>query len=141
MVFEIGRICVKLAGRDSNKKCVIVEKVADNFVIVDGSTRRRNCNVKHLMPLEQTVDIKDKASHEEVAAAFKEAGFEVWNKKSKPKTERPKKIRTAKAKPVKKKVEKTVADVKAEMAKAQKEAPKAEKAPVEKTEVKEEKIE
>ncbi len=96
MVFEIGRLCVKLAGRDSNSKCVVVEKVDDNFVIVDGSTRRRKCNVKHLMPLDQVLDIKEKATHEEVAKAFEALELKIWNKKSKAKTERPRKVKKVK---------------------------------------------
>ena len=35
-MMEIGRLCVKLAGRDSNRKCVIIDVVDDNYVFVDG---------------------------------------------------------------------------------------------------------
>ena len=47
-MIEIGRLCVKIAGRDAGKKCVVVDVVNDNTVLIDGETRRRNCNIKHL---------------------------------------------------------------------------------------------
>ena len=89
-MFDVGRICVKLAGRDAGQKCVIVEILDDKTVLIDGMTRRRKCNKLHLEPLTQTLDLRQKASHEDVAKAFKELGLEVLTKKSKPKTEKPK---------------------------------------------------
>jgi len=41
-MFEIGRLCVKIAGRDARKKAVIVEVLDGNFVMRDGEVRRRN---------------------------------------------------------------------------------------------------
>lgn len=98
-MFDVGRVCIKLAGRDAGQKCVIVEVLDDKTVLIDGMTRRRKCNKLHLEPLSQTLDLRQKASHEDVAKAFKELGLEVKTKKSKPKTEKPKpaprgKIRT-----------------------------------------------
>lgn len=89
-MFDVGRVCVKLAGRDAGQKCVIVEVLDDKNVMIDGMTRRRKCNKLHLEPLNQTLDLRQKASHEDVAKAFKELGLEVKTKKSKPKTEKPK---------------------------------------------------
>jgi len=43
-----GRICVKTAGRDAGLKCVIVDVLDDKFVLIDGETRRRKCNILHL---------------------------------------------------------------------------------------------
>jgi len=127
-IYENGRLCLKLAGRDAGRKCVIVETVDDKFVIVDGNVRRKKVNIKHLEPLAETVDIKDKASHDDVKAAFEKLGLAVWDKKSKKLTERPKKVRKKKEKPVeekpaKKKVEKKEAK-KAEAAEKKEEAPK-----------------
>lgn len=92
MIFDVGRLCVKIAGRDAGEKCVVVEMIDDLFVVVDGATRRKKVNIRHLEPLEQTIDIKEKASHQEVQAAFKKLGLEA--RESKP--------RQAAAKPVKK---------------------------------------
>lgn len=105
-MIEIGRLCVKTAGRDSKKKCVIVDIVDDNFVLIDGDVRRKKCNIKHLEPLDQVIKIRKGASHEVVAEEFKKLKLPVWSKKSKEKTERPKKVRKKKEKKVEEKAEK-----------------------------------
>jgi len=98
-MIEIGRLCVKIAGRDSRKKCVIVEIIDDNFVTIDGETRRRKCNIKHIEPLNKKIDIKKGASHDTIVSEFKKLKIEIKEKKSKPAKERPKKQRKQKAKP------------------------------------------
>ena len=56
---EVGRICVKIAGREAGEKCVIVEVIDDKFVEVVGTTmKNRKCNIKHLEPVDQTMEIK-----------------------------------------------------------------------------------
>lgn len=92
-LFEVGRLAVKIAGRDGGKTCVIVDKIDEHFVVVDGQTRRRKCNIRHLEPLPQIIQLKKGASHEEVKGEFKKMGLEVWETKPKPKTERPRKKR------------------------------------------------
>ena len=82
-IYNVGRLCLKIAGRDAGKKCVIIESIDNAFVLVDGATRRKKVNVKHLEPLATEIDIKEKASHEDVKAAFDKLEIEVWNKKSK----------------------------------------------------------
>ena len=88
-MIEIGRVCVKLAGRDASKKCVIVDILDSKFVLIDGETRRRRCNILHLEPLTQVVKVKKNASHEEVAKALKEIGVEARETKPKPKSQKP----------------------------------------------------
>ena len=88
-MIEVGRVCVKLAGRDASKKCVIVDILDDKFVLIDGETRRRRCNILHLEPLEQVVKIKKNASHDDVASALKEIGLEARVSKPKQKSQRP----------------------------------------------------
>jgi len=56
---EIGRVCVKIAGREAGEKCVIVEIIDDKFVEVVGTNiKNRRCNIKHLEPVDQTIEIK-----------------------------------------------------------------------------------
>ena len=88
-MFEVGRLCIKLAGRDAAKKCVIVEVVDDRFVMIDGETRRRKCNVLHLEPLMETLPIKKGASEADVNAAFKKNGIEINETKPKHAADRP----------------------------------------------------
>jgi len=92
-MFEIGRLALKIAGRDSGKKCVIIDILDKRHVLIDGQTRRRKCNIMHIEPLDKVIDIKKNASHDEVKSAFKELGLEIKDTKPKPKQERPKKQR------------------------------------------------
>jgi large subunit ribosomal protein L14e len=56
---EVGRVCIKIAGRESGEKCVIVEIIDDKFVEVVGKTiKNRRCNIKHLEPVVQIIEIK-----------------------------------------------------------------------------------
>ena len=89
-MIEIGRLCVKLAGRDAGKKALIIDILDDKFVLIDGETRRRRCNILHLEPLTQVVKIKKNSSHDEVAKALKEIGVEARETKPKPKSQKPK---------------------------------------------------
>ncbi|RLE43936.1 50S ribosomal protein L14e [Candidatus Woesearchaeota archaeon] len=93
-MIEVGRLCVKIAGRDARKKCVVIDVIDKNFVMIDGQTRRKRCNIKHLIPLQQKIDIPKNASHEEVVSAFKKLGIEIKEKvkvKEKEKAEKEKK--------------------------------------------------
>jgi len=102
-MIEIGRLCVKLAGRDAGKTCVVVDIVDKNTVLIDGQTRRRKCNLLHLEPLKQTVQLGKGASHDEVAKAFSALKLEVFSPKTKEKkSERPRRKRKVKVKVEKK---------------------------------------
>lgn len=119
-MFNVGRICVKLAGRDAGLKCIVIDVIDQNMVMIDGETRRRKCNIDHLEPLDQTADIKKGASHEEVKKVFDKLG--ITARDTKPKTAAPKPVTLRKGsdktdsnvqdakvvKPAKKAVKKTV---------------------------------
>ncbi len=94
-MMELGRICVKTCGRDAGKKCVIVDVIDDNFVIIDGETRRRKCNVKHIEPTKESVKLAKGADHGVVVAEFKKMGIELKETKPKKTTEKPKQVRAA----------------------------------------------
>ena len=77
---EVGRICVKIAGREAGRKCVIVDIIDENFVLITGpksltGVKRRRVNIKHIEPLEYTIDIPKGASDEEVLKAIAKAGL------------------------------------------------------------------
>jgi large subunit ribosomal protein L14e len=62
---EVGRICVKTSGREAGEKCVIVEIIDDKFVEVIGTVvKNRRCNIKHLEPVEQVIEIKSEDPEE-----------------------------------------------------------------------------
>ncbi len=95
-MIEVGRICIKTAGRDADLKCVIVDILDKNYVLIDGETRRRKCNIMHLEPLQETIEIKKEASHEEVKKEFEKLGLKIKETKAKEKKEKPKKVRRKK---------------------------------------------
>lgn len=99
-MIEIGRLAIKIAGRDAGKRAVVVDILDDNFVLIDGQTRRRKCNIKHLEPLDQVIKIKKDASHSDVVDSFKDLDIEIKEKKKKekPKSEKPVKKRKGKKK-------------------------------------------
>ncbi|MEN2999259.1 MAG: 50S ribosomal protein L14e [Acidilobaceae archaeon] len=80
-VLEIGRICVKSRGREAGRKCVIVDIVDENSVLVTGpksltGVRRRKVNIRHIEPTEKRVSVQKGASDEEVLMAIKDSGLE-----------------------------------------------------------------
>ena len=73
---EVGRICVKLVGREAGRKCVIVDVMDKSFVLVTGpksvtGIKRRRVNINHIEPVQDKVEIKRGASEEEVAETLK----------------------------------------------------------------------
>jgi len=77
---EIGRVCVKIAGREAGRKCVIVDIIDDSFVLITGpksltGVKRRRVNIKHIEPLDKVIDIPKGASDEEVLKAVAAAGL------------------------------------------------------------------
>lgn len=73
--FEVGRVCVKLSGRETGKKCVVVDVVDKNFVLVTGpktvtGVRRRRTNVDHLEPTMEVIELKKGAADDEVEKAL-----------------------------------------------------------------------
>jgi len=76
---EVGRICVKTVGREAGKKCVIVDVIDKNFVLVTGpknvtKVKRRKVNINHIEPTTEKIDIARGATDEEIAEALKAAG-------------------------------------------------------------------
>ena len=121
-MFKIGRLCIKITGRDAGKKCIIIDIVDKNHVLIDGQTRRRKCNVKHLEPLTQVLKVTKNAPRTEIIRVFKTLNIDIKETKPKKKAERPKKTRKKKERkeklPVeKKKTAKTITKTKPETSK------------------------
>ena len=68
---EIGSLYVKTSGREKGKRCVIVDLMDKNFVLVTGppqitGVKRRRVNIKHLSPTEEKIDVKKGANDKEI---------------------------------------------------------------------------
>ena len=89
---EVGRICVKTVGREAGKKCIIVDIVDKNFVLITGpktasGIKRRRANINHVEPTQEKLDINRGATDEEITEALKAAGkLDEMNEAAKPTT-------------------------------------------------------
>ncbi len=101
-MLDIGRVCIKIAGRDAGNIAIVVDKPEGLFVMVDGNIRRKLCNIRHLEPQKEKLEIKAKASTETVLDAMKKAKLPIKqktvSKKEKKKTEKPRRKRKTKPK-------------------------------------------
>ena len=76
---EVGRICVKQAGRENGKKCVVIDVMDKSFVLVTGpkkitGIKRRRVNINHVKPLQDKIEVKRGASDDEVTQVLEAAG-------------------------------------------------------------------
>jgi large subunit ribosomal protein L14e len=79
MMFETGRVVVKIAGREAGKYAVVVGNNEDGFVLISGpkaitGVKRRKCNITHIEPTENKLEVAkdDDASLEN---AWKSSGL------------------------------------------------------------------
>jgi len=84
---EVGRICIKTRGREAGKRCVIVDLIDKNFVLITGpksltGVKRRRANIRHLSPTEEKINIRRGASDEEVLQALGVAEKESRSEKA-----------------------------------------------------------
>lgn len=76
-MYQVGRLCYKIAGRDSNRPCVIVDNVDEKTVLIDGAVRRKNVNIIHIEPTEKVLEIAKGADTKTVVEALEKEGFNV----------------------------------------------------------------
>ncbi len=76
----VGRICMKIAGREAGKNCVVLANPKDNFVEVTGpkiltGVKRRRCNIDHLEPTEHQIKIQEGATDQAVIQTMDKEGL------------------------------------------------------------------
>ena len=72
---EVGSVCVKIAGREAGKKCVVVDVIDKNFVLVTGpqkinGVKRRRVNINHIEPTDKRVKINRGENDEQISQAI-----------------------------------------------------------------------
>ncbi len=77
-MIEIGRVCTKIRGRKAAKKCIVVDNIDKNFVLITGppdltGIKRKRSNVSHIEPSDKKINIKAGASDTDVTKALEEA--------------------------------------------------------------------
>ncbi len=90
-MIEVGRVCVKTMGREAGKKCIVVDVIDENFVLITGpksisGVKRRRVNIKHIEPTPYKLEIPRGATDDEVIKAIEKAGLrELFETSLKPK--------------------------------------------------------
>ncbi|MEM2122240.1 MAG: 50S ribosomal protein L14e [Candidatus Bathyarchaeia archaeon] len=85
-VADVGTICIKVKGREKGRKCVVLDVIDKNYVLVTGpkaisGVKRRRVNVSHLSPTGEKLNLKKGASDDEVLEALKRQGIEDFMRK------------------------------------------------------------
>ena len=111
---EIGRVCMKIAGRDAGKMAIIIDQLEEGYVLIDGQTRRKKVNVKHIEPIDRVLKIEKNASSAIVKKTLATIDVVVTDKKPKKITEKPVKQRKQHQKPVVEKAKKSEIKTKSE---------------------------
>ena len=78
--YEIGRVCLKLSGREAGKYCVVLKKENKSFVLVTGpkmltGVKRRKANLEHLEPTRYIIEVPESGSDEMVIEGYQKAGL------------------------------------------------------------------
>ncbi len=100
---NVGQVALKIAGRDAGKLAVVVDIIDKNHVLIDGETRRRKCNVKHLEFLSKEIKVDKNINSKEIIKSLVQLGFKISEAKKgskKERKEKPKKLRKVKQKEV-----------------------------------------
>jgi large subunit ribosomal protein L14e len=79
-MIELGRVVLKIAGREAGKYAVIVENVNDTFVLITGpksitGVKRRKCNIDHIEPTEHKLEIDSKADDSTIENIWRSSGL------------------------------------------------------------------
>ena len=130
---DVGTVCMKVAGREAGKYCVVLKKMDNTFVLITGpkqltGVKRRRCNVEHLEPTQYSLKIAAEAADDVVIKAYDAIGLTKKLSLRLPSPE------------VMKEVEKKIKEIPKKVEKPEK-PKKEEKKPVEKKEKKVEKKE
>jgi len=87
---DVGRICVKLSGREAGKKCIVVDVIDKNFALITGpkqlnGVKRRRVNVSHIEPTERKANIRRGESDADLMKALDEETQSFLREDLKPK--------------------------------------------------------
>jgi large subunit ribosomal protein L14e len=77
---EIGRVCMKISGREAGCYCVVLKNPEKSFALVTGpkvltGIKRRRSNIAHLEPTQYKIEISEDAGDDQVATALQKSGL------------------------------------------------------------------
>ena len=79
---SVGRIVVKIMGREAGKKAVVTQLLDKNFVEITGpfelsGVKRRRVNIAHIEPTEHTIDLKLNKNSDKDVMSLLDANSEI----------------------------------------------------------------
>ncbi len=74
---KTGSLVMKIAGRDSGRIGIVVEELGNGYFLVDGDTRRKKVNCRHLEFLEKDIKIGKNITSEEIRKLIADLGFKT----------------------------------------------------------------
>ncbi|MFH1835400.1 MAG: 50S ribosomal protein L14e [Methanobacteriota archaeon] len=73
-LIDVGRVCVKVRGRDAGGLCVVLSAPSDGKVLVDGiGVRRRTVSISDVEPTSTVLKVKKDASSDSVLKELEKA--------------------------------------------------------------------
>ena len=86
-MFSIGKVVVKVAGRDAGKTGIITEVIDERYVMIAGETRKRKCNIKHLELTGQQITLSGNVNDESaIITALQKIDSSIMKKKQRSKS-------------------------------------------------------
>ncbi len=72
-IMEVGRVCIKTTGKNAGKKVVVLKlDNKKNKALVEGiNVKRKKCNIRHLFPTKEKINVTENSSREEIIKAIK----------------------------------------------------------------------
>ncbi|MDD3263298.1 MAG: hypothetical protein PHT94_00200 [Candidatus Nanoarchaeia archaeon] len=79
-MFEIGRLVLKVAGRDAGKVGVVISPIKEGKVLIDGIVRKKQVSIKHIIPLKVLLKVKENESSDVILSELEKLGYKVEEK-------------------------------------------------------------
>jgi large subunit ribosomal protein L14e len=76
MILDVGRVCMKVKGKNAGNYCVIVEKPEKNMVTIEGrDIEKTKVNILHIEPMPTILKIGKSAKKDEITKALEKEGY------------------------------------------------------------------
>jgi large subunit ribosomal protein L14e len=76
MILDVGRVCMKVKGKNAGNYCVIVEKPEKNMVTIEGrDIEKTKVNILHIEPMPTILKIGKSAKRDEIIKALEKEGY------------------------------------------------------------------
>ncbi|PIN85818.1 MAG: 50S ribosomal protein L14e [Candidatus Diapherotrites archaeon CG11_big_fil_rev_8_21_14_0_20_37_9] len=72
MKLDKGTVCIKTAGKEAGEKAVVLERPDETFAVIIGPRiKKRKCNISHLIPTGETIEVTKNITQKDLAEKLK----------------------------------------------------------------------